>query len=266
LSLEATRSGDWFSARTFPTPAKYPLPVACATNARPLNCKHQRWPVHSQKRKNPYDGTVFENGANSSLDWFAVKKLFSSSFARIESVMSNRRLLACNCGRTVPVEPRQAGGETTCACGAKLLIPPLRQLRDLPEELSAGSKTGATWGLSQGIISLLVVAALLLATTAGYYRLSEPPKPQPFDFSNWQTESKAGIAKLTPEQLWQHWIDVYAPQVGANFQVYKSVEDQIATGTIAHHRKLEGYLGIGAAIFAGMAGLLFAMFKNSRPG
>ncbi len=180
--------------------------------------------------------------------------------------MSNRRLLACTCGQTVPVEPRQAGGETTCACGAKLLIPPLRQLRDLPEEVAASEKPGGSWGLSQGLTSLLVVVAVLLAATAGFFRLTEPAKPVPFDFSNWQTESKAGIAKMTPDQLWQRWIDVYAPQVGANFQVYKSVEDQIATETIARHRKLEGYLGIGAAIFAAMAGILFAMFKGSRPG
>lgn len=166
----------------------------------------------------------------------------------------------------MPVEPRQAGGETTCACGAKLLIPPLRQLRDLPEEAPTGSQSRATWGVAHGITSLLVVAAMLLAMTAGYYRVTEPAKPAPFDFSNWQTESKAGIAKMTPEQLWQRWIDVYAPQTGANFQVYKSMEDQFATETIARHRKLEGYLGIGAAIFAAMAGLLFAMFKGSRPG
>ncbi len=180
--------------------------------------------------------------------------------------MSNRRLLACNCGRTVPVEPRQAGGESTCACGAKLLIPPLRQLRDLPEEAAAGEKAGVSWGIAQGITSLLVVAAVLLALVAGYFRVTEPAKPAPFNFSNWQTDSKAGIAKLTPEQLWQRWIDVYAPQIGSDFSVYKSVEDQIATETIAQHRKMEGYLGIGAAIFAAMAGLLFAMFKNSRPG
>jgi hypothetical protein len=180
--------------------------------------------------------------------------------------MSNRRLLACNCGRTVPVEPRQAGGETTCACGAKLLIPPLRQLRDLPEESVAGEKAGVSWGIAQGIMSLLAVVAIILAIAAGYFWVTEPPKPAPFDFSNWQTESKAGIAKMTPEQLWQRWTDVYAPQIGANFQVYKSVEDQYATETIARHRKLEGYLGIGAAIFAAMAGVLFAMFKGSRPG
>ena len=41
-------------------------------------------------------------------------------------------LLSCKCGQTVEIEPNQAGQTISCACGERLLIPSMLQIKALP--------------------------------------------------------------------------------------------------------------------------------------
>ena len=73
-------------------------------------------------------------------------------------------LLPCSCGKTVPVEVRQAGGRVTCSCGTQLEVPALRQLRQLPQQQAVGQpRSASSWGTRQGwvAVSLIVVAFLV---------------------------------------------------------------------------------------------------------
>jgi hypothetical protein len=45
-----------------------------------------------------------------------------------------RYLVACSCGKSLPVDSGLAGAQVTCACGQAVDVPPLRDLRKLPRE------------------------------------------------------------------------------------------------------------------------------------
>ena len=46
--------------------------------------------------------------------------------------MSQKYLLSCTCGKDVPIETAQAGGNVLCDCGLSLKVPTLLQIKKLP--------------------------------------------------------------------------------------------------------------------------------------
>ena len=46
--------------------------------------------------------------------------------------MSQKYLLPCSCGKDVPIETAQAGGNVPCDCGQSLKVPTLLQIKKLP--------------------------------------------------------------------------------------------------------------------------------------
>src|SRR4051812_25128337 len=92
--------------------------------------------------------------------------------------MSQRYLLSCSCGRTIPVGMSQAGSTVTCECGQSLAVPTIRGLKTLPPEkgfaeappLRSGPATEFNGINLQG--ALFVVGLLLLLAglgLGGYY-------------------------------------------------------------------------------------------------
>ena len=64
-------------------------------------------------------------------------------------------LLTCDCGKTVPVEIGQAGGQVTCSCGTQLDVPTLRKLRHLPAAATAEepSRPATVGARGKGVIA-----------------------------------------------------------------------------------------------------------------
>jgi hypothetical protein len=119
-------------------------------------------------------------------------------------------LLSCGCGRSLPVEVRQAGEQIECPCGAKLDVPPLRQLRQLPVASTAPDGTGPRWSASHGAIAACLVLAGLLVMAAAWSRWSEPTV-QKFNPAERNRDMEQRVDSLTPAQGWWVWVNVLRP-------------------------------------------------------
>lgn len=77
-------------------------------------------------------------------------------------------LLECECGKQVPVEPRQAGSQIPCPCGKQVTAPSMREIRALPtaDIESSSEKYRETWSLKKGVLfvtgGLIIIAASLM--------------------------------------------------------------------------------------------------------
>jgi len=89
-------------------------------------------------------------------------------------------LLPCACGKTIPVEPVQAGNRIHCQCGAELQIPTLlamRRLERVQDSPNKGTSDKLVWGPKQ---RLFVVGILISATglaMATWFYATRPRKP-----------------------------------------------------------------------------------------
>ncbi|MGA2616966.1 MAG: hypothetical protein ABSF26_05095 [Thermoguttaceae bacterium] len=85
--------------------------------------------------------------------------------------MSTIYLLPCRCGRTIPIEARQAGETVHCQCGLAAQVPTLREIAALERsEYPAADRPAVTWGGPQRTLLLgaALVAISLLAGLAVY--------------------------------------------------------------------------------------------------
>ena len=117
-------------------------------------------------------------------------------------------LINCECGNTLPVEVGQAGGQITCRCGAKLDVPPLRQLRQLPQVQVAEAAASRSWSTRQGVVAAsLIIAATLVGWSAwSWWHDAVIPK---FDPSARMHAVDEQIK--TPVGAWDAWIGFYKP-------------------------------------------------------
>src|SRR5665213_22995 len=115
----------------------------------------------------------------------------------MQAAMSPRYLLPCTCGLSTPVETAQAGETIHCPCGAKLDVPTLRGLRNLPSVPLEAGAPGPTWHPGKGILFLGVLAILAGLGIEAYLRWSVP------------TVDVASIHKgsltMSPADSWQTW-------------------------------------------------------------
>lgn len=159
-------------------------------------------------------------------------------------------LLSCDCGKTVPVEMGQAGGQVTCTCGSRVDVPPLRQLRHLPRSTPAEERpTGSTWGVRQGVVaaSLIVAAALLLWSTWVWAHEPTIPKFDPAE--------RAEIVERqikTPVGAWQAWIDFYRPMAERGIPLFQVANATQIEDRIVHAKFLRWMLWA----FAGICGVV----------
>lgn len=108
--------------------------------------------------------------------------------------MSSRFLLRCpQCELVHPVDATRIGLPFDCACGRRLEVRSLRELRELPaaEEPVAGA--APTWNERQGLIflaGLSLVSAVAVAAAAAYFWFGLP-----------QPEISAEMMKQAQEQM-----------------------------------------------------------------
>ncbi len=167
--------------------------------------------------------------------------------------MSQKYLLSCSCGKTVPIETSQAGGNVLCECGLTLKIPSLLQIKKLPlagsSEQSASAENGrkrtspansssaATGIFLIGSISTLAAVGLCLYTVLWtypkpedvlkkqvYYRFGEKiavqdSNPLPFSEGTFFVVSDEMIDSFNPIDAMRYWeIVKQGPAMSMNFR------------------------------------------------
>lgn len=122
-----------------------------------------------------------------------------------------RYLLPCSCGKAVAVSPSQAGGEVTCVCGQRLEAPRLRELQLLPVEEQAGGASTSAWGFRQGLLSVGLILAALLAAGGLWFARQAPEPPKPFDAEARRALVEKSLEQMSPTELWEMFRTIYEP-------------------------------------------------------
>jgi len=161
-------------------------------------------------------------------------------------------LLACDCGKSVPVEMRQAGERVVCVCGATLDVPPLRKLRHLPVEAPVAVKSAAAWSPRRGIITACLVLGTILAAIALWNRLTEPAV-EPFNAAGRERVVDEGLKTMTPVQAWRAWVETYRPLAERGFTVFENPHTAEIQEEIARRRFLQRTLLVFAGAFVAIA-------------
>ena len=120
--------------------------------------------------------------------------------------MSQQFKLPCpSCDQSIAIATTQAGESLTCDCGETIVVPTLREIRQL-EPLNADAApaaTGTGWDPIRG--GLFVTGIVLIAIGAyGHFRIQpmrnalniEKPSFRELDFD---------VQTLTPMQAWEAW-------------------------------------------------------------
>ncbi|QDV76065.1 hypothetical protein [Botrimarina mediterranea] len=160
--------------------------------------------------------------------------------------MSTRHLLPCTaCGKSVPVSPSQAGGAVTCECGARLDVPRLGEMRNLPADESVPPQAAA-WSFRNGVLSAGLLIAGALAAGAGWFAAVEPAPPAPPDAAARTESVQRQLDAMPPAQLFQLYTEIYKPLIDRGFQEFKSPEDVATLRRIDQCRLYRNVL-VGAA-------------------
>ena len=177
-------------------------------------------------------------------------------------------LLPCTCGNAIPVEIGQAGGQVTCTCGHAVDVPPLRQLRHLPQQQATQPQvTGRSWGTRQGwITASFIVAAVLLGWSAWSW-WGDPVEPK-YDPAVRLASVEEQIK--TPAGAWDSWIGFYKPMAERGFPVFQPTNVYLVYQEIASRQFFRRMLWSVAGILslAAVSGLFWPepVSKTRRPG
>jgi len=177
-------------------------------------------------------------------------------------------LLACGCGKQVPVEVGQAGGRVGCSCGAQIEVPPLRKLRHMPLEKAEEKDLAAGWGLRQGVIAASVISAAVMVAFNAWSWWTQPTVPR-YDPVAHERSVDENLKKLTPAGAWLAWVEYYRPLAERGFLVFEPSNKAEVEREIAHRQFLRRTLWIAVAIFAAIAAAAAfwpAPAKTRRPG
>jgi hypothetical protein len=163
-------------------------------------------------------------------------------------------MLSCTCGQAVLVEPRQAGEQVTCTCGARLEVPPLRQLRGLPLAPATDSGKRSTWNVRKGVISAGLVLAALFSVVAGLSWFTKPSLPK-FDPTERMQVVDERLANLSPAEAWRLWVDVYVPLDQTGLSEFQHLDEASIQQQISRHRFFTVTMLIPAGLFLASAAL-----------
>ena len=133
--------------------------------------------------------------------------------------------LDCQCGKRLTVEPRQAGSQLTCDCGATLEVPTLRGLQSLPRAEDRPEQTAAVWTVRQAVATAGVLLALMLFSMGCWYwwqerqfqnyRAGLEDKTQLVEAMN--TDVAKHLEEATPLQAWRYWEYQFKPSSSSGF-------------------------------------------------
>jgi hypothetical protein len=160
-------------------------------------------------------------------------------------------LLTCNCGKSLPVEVGQAGGQVVCTCGTTLDVPTLRMLRHLPPVQTEKAKPAAAWSPRKGAIAVFLIAAGVLAALALWNRFREPELP-PFHPQAQSEFVDRQLDQLKPVDAWKTWIVAYRPLAETGFSPMRSPDEPRILAEIDHSRFMQ-------AAMLGVAGVCVAL-------
>lgn len=139
--------------------------------------------------------------------------------------MSTRYLLSCTeCGKSVLISPSQAGGAVNCECGARLDVPRLGEMRNLPTDETV-KPAAVGWSFRNGVLSAGLLVAAALGACAGWYAAVEPKAPEPEDAVARIASVERQLDAMPPAALFKLYTDVYKPLADRGFQDVKSPQD-----------------------------------------
>jgi hypothetical protein len=161
-------------------------------------------------------------------------------------------LLPCTCGKSVPVDVGQAGGQVVCTCGASLDVPTLRQLRHLQRAPVVEVHQVSGWGQRQGIIAASLIAAVLLLGWSGWVWWKEPAAPRADQLLQQRADAVEQQLK-TPLGAWESWIGFYRPLAERGLPVLRVANAAQIETEKAEARFLRYMLWAMAACFAVIA-------------
>jgi hypothetical protein len=120
-------------------------------------------------------------------------------------------LLVCDqCGAKTPVDASQAGGQVVCPCGATLVVPSFRAIRELESvEQAPLSRRRQSWNPGRGVVFvagiLIALIGVLLTAAAGVAWVQTDTTEYPVGDLRQATES---IEQLGPAETWDLWVNV----------------------------------------------------------
>ncbi len=175
----------------------------------------------------------------------------------------SKYLVECNCGNKLPVEMGQAGGRVTCSCGNVVDVPPLRQLRHLPQAAGEMARPTSTWNARKGLTtaSLLLAGVLVIFNAVSWFTQPVVPQFDPVFYEHNVVDAR--LEKMTPVQGWTWWTEYYKPMAERGFSYLEFANRGIIERNIAERQSLRRTLWIFAAIAAGIA--LAATFWPKSP-
>ncbi len=160
-------------------------------------------------------------------------------------------LLPCSCGKSVPVEPAQAGRQVVCACGQELEVPALRKLRHLSTGEPAPEQVRRKpWNPRKGVMTAALVVSALLGAAALWIWWNEP-RVTPFDPVAHMENVEHRLE--TPTSAWQWWTGYYRPLAERGFPMFQDPHTAAIDYDIARRRFLEGVLLTCAAVALAVA-------------
>jgi hypothetical protein len=177
----------------------------------------------------------------------------------------SQHLVACSCGRQLPVELSQAGQDLRCECGSTVTVPTFRQLRELPIATADAAKPVAVtrkWGARQGTIAACLIFAGLFVLGAAASRFTEPQLPQFHPEARNQQVSNE-IDKLSPADAWKVWTENYRQLAYTGFAPMQHELTDIIQQVIDQHRRIQFALAVLAAICGVVAFIVFAIPARS---
>jgi hypothetical protein len=171
-------------------------------------------------------------------------------------------LLPCStCDKKHPIEPRQAGQQISCVCGAVLEVPSLRGIRQLtPVAASQVRRKQSRWSLLRGLIFVGGLVALVLGLVIGGYGGRvwlglDTSEPLPENL----TAAYASIERMTPDQTLVLWQEEIRNHGLGRYQV----PSYVVARSIA---RFHGFVAIGGAcliLFGAAVSLGTVLFRKA---
>lgn len=180
--------------------------------------------------------------------------------------MSQRYLLSCTCGKTIPVGISQAGSTVTCSCGQSLAVPTIRGLKTLPIEAgsSAASVKPAAPSEINGINlqgAMFVLGLLLILAGLGLGGYNGWLYSQ-IDTKNYDEEVLAYIGgeidKLSPSQMLETWHKLEEIGIGEYIPATHIVAQQ------ASQSALRLAIAGGAMVLAGLVCVVLSVAAGGQ--
>lgn len=122
--------------------------------------------------------------------------------------MADKYLVPCTCGQTLRVGVHQAGSPLQCQCGAEVVVPPLRKLRELPREAGEAAPSPGAWSPRHAVVFGGALLTVLLLAWAGWNFANEPRMPEFDTIRERQLSERTEtiLENAPPVEFWKSWL------------------------------------------------------------